>query len=51
VPYLLNTFVSNATSLIPKSKSSTTTINLTFFFGTLPLVPKQKTYQNEFDNK
>jgi hypothetical protein len=53
VPYLLSTFVSNATSLIPKSKSSTTTINLTSFFGTLPLVPgkKKKTYQNEFDNK
>ncbi len=53
VPYLLNTFASNVTSLIPKSKSSTATTTLTSFTGTITIVQKKrnKAYQNEFDNK
>jgi hypothetical protein len=52
VPYLLNTFASNVTVLIQKSKSSTTTTNLTFFITTSTIVFKKlKIYQNEFGNK
>jgi hypothetical protein len=42
---------SNATSLIPKCKSSTTTTNLASFTRTTILPKKKKTYQNEFENK
>ncbi len=52
VPYLSNTFTSNATSLIPKSKSFIITINLISFTRTIIIVQKySRTYQNEFDNK
>jgi hypothetical protein len=53
MPYLLNTFASNVKSLIPKSKSSTTTTNLTFTIRTISIMQKKmcKTYINEFNNK
>jgi hypothetical protein len=38
----LNTFASNATFLIPKSKSSIATINQTPFTGTTTIVQKRK---------
>ncbi len=53
VSYLLNTFASNETSLIFKSKSSTTTTNLPSFNRTTANMQKIeiRIYQNEFDNK
>ncbi len=39
---LLNTFASNATFLIPKSKLSTTKIILASFNGTIPILQKKK---------
>jgi hypothetical protein len=45
VPYLLNTFASNAPSLTSKSKSSTAIINQTFFIRTTTIVQEKKTYQ------
>jgi hypothetical protein len=41
VPYLLNTFALNTTLLIQKSKSSTVTINQTFFIKTTTIVKKK----------
>jgi hypothetical protein len=42
VPYLLNTFASNATTLTPKSKLLIATINQTSFIETINIVQERK---------
>ncbi len=42
VPYLLNTFASNATTLTPKSKLLIATINQTSFIETIDIVQERK---------
>jgi hypothetical protein len=51
VPYLLNTFALNTTSVIPISKSSIAIIILSLEQQLLCKKKKKNTYQNEFDNK